>query len=112
MMKEIYHNGPIVVAINAATDLYYYSSGVFVSNPSNPLKESNGRDDMRSWEFTNHALTCIGWGETNHEGHKLKYWILKNSWGDDWGDKGYFKMLRGKNLGSVENQAVFTSPDF
>jgi len=32
MMKEIYENGPIVVALNAAPDLYYYSSGVFITN--------------------------------------------------------------------------------
>jgi len=32
MMKEIYENGPIIVALNAAPDLYYYSSGVFITN--------------------------------------------------------------------------------
>ena len=37
MMKEIKENGPIVVAINVAPDLYYYSSGVFITNPSNSL---------------------------------------------------------------------------
>ena len=35
MMKEIFKNGPIVVALNAAPDLYYYSSGVFITNPLN-----------------------------------------------------------------------------
>jgi len=33
-MKEIKENGPIVVAINAAPDLYYYNSGVFITNPT------------------------------------------------------------------------------
>ena len=33
MMKEIHKNGPIVIAFNAAPDLYYYSSGVFITNP-------------------------------------------------------------------------------
>ncbi len=37
MMKEIYKNGPVAVAINAAPDLYYYSSGVFITNPKNRL---------------------------------------------------------------------------
>lgn len=32
MMKEIYENGPVVIALNAAPDLYYYSSGVFITN--------------------------------------------------------------------------------
>lgn len=34
-MKEIKENGPIVVAINAAPDLYYYKEGVFITNPTN-----------------------------------------------------------------------------
>lgn len=39
-MKELYKNGPIVIAFNAAPDLYYYSSGVFITNPSNRLRNS------------------------------------------------------------------------
>jgi len=38
MQEEILKNGPIVVAINAAPDLYYYSSGVFITNPLNMLR--------------------------------------------------------------------------
>lgn len=109
MMKEIFANGPIVVAINAAPDLYYYSSGVFISNPVNAVQQSNGNSEVSPWQFTNHAVACIGWGETSHEGKPMKYWILKNSWGSQWGENGYFRMLRGVNLGGVENQAVFAT---
>jgi hypothetical protein len=38
MQREIMNNGPIVVAINAAPDLYYYSHGVFITNPTNMLR--------------------------------------------------------------------------
>ena len=37
MIKEIHENGPVVLALNAAPDLYYYSSGVFLTNPTNSL---------------------------------------------------------------------------
>ena len=53
--------------------------------------------------FTNHAVVCVGWGETIHDGNLIKYWILKNSWGEEWGEDGYFRMLRGVNLGAIEN---------
>lgn len=110
MMREIYEKGPIVVAINASPDLYYYSSGVFITNPTKYFSQSNERDDIKPWIYTNHAVVCVGWGETFHDGNLLKYWILKNSWGGDWGEKGYFKILRGKNLAAVEHQGVFADP--
>ena len=37
MKEEMYKNGPVVVAFNASPDLYYYSSGVFITNPKNNL---------------------------------------------------------------------------
>eukprot|EP00339_Tiarina_fusa_P011969 CAMPEP_0116997762 /NCGR_PEP_ID=MMETSP0472-20121206/1081_1 /TAXON_ID=693140 ORGANISM="Tiarina fusus, Strain LIS" /NCGR_SAMPLE_ID=MMETSP0472 /ASSEMBLY_ACC=CAM_ASM_000603 /LENGTH=74 /DNA_ID=CAMNT_0004696733 /DNA_START=509 /DNA_END=730 /DNA_ORIENTATION=+ len=74
MMKEIYDNGPIVVAINAAPDLYYYSAGVFITNTKNIPTEDNENESMNPWMFTNHAVVCIGWGETIHEGNLLQYW--------------------------------------
>ena len=81
MKLEIFNNGPIVVALNASPDLYYYSSGVFVTNPKNPLVEDNDNLFLKSWMFTNHAVVCVGWGELLHNSQLLKYWILKNSWG-------------------------------
>jgi len=53
----------------------------------------------------------VGWGETLHNGELLKFWILKNSWGHEWGENGYFRFLRGENLAAIENQAVYMIPD-
>ena len=40
-----------------------------------------------------HAVGLIGYGEENN----IKYWLIRNSWGENWGEKGYMKMIRNKN---------------
>ena len=43
----------------------------------------------------NHAVLAVGYG-VSEEG--TPYWTIKNSWGDSWGDAGFFKMEMGKNM--------------
>ena len=65
--------GPISVAIDAEIDLQYYKSGIFESTTC-----SNTTLD--------HAVTAVGYGVTSHG---KKYYIIKNSWGTEWGMDGY-----------------------
>ncbi|XP_029654520.1 cathepsin L1-like [Octopus sinensis] len=63
--------------------------------------------DKTSSRILNHAVLLVGYGTTNHG---LDYWLIKNSWGTNWGDHGYIKISRKENLCGVMNQVTY--PEF
>jgi C1A family cysteine protease len=68
---------PVAVGINSE-NLQHYKSGVFHGPSCDPEK-------------LDHAVTVVGYGA---ERGGRKYWILKNSWSERWGEKGYFRLER------------------
>lgn len=77
LMKAV-ANQPVAIAMDAGgKDLQFYSEGVFTGDCGTEL---------------NHGVALVGYG-TTQDG--TKYWIVKNSWGTDWGEKGYMRMQRG-----------------
>lgn len=58
-----------------------------------------------------HAVVIVGWGnETSADGKQIPYWIVRNSWGPEWGDGGYFKFLRGSNHCEIEENVIVGVP--
>jgi len=53
-----------------------------------------------------HAVKLIGWGEENG----VPYWLMVNSWNEDWGDMGFFKIRRGTNECGVDNSTTAGVP--
>ncbi|KAJ4702622.1 Cysteine Protease [Melia azedarach] len=68
---------PVSVCIEGGgQDFQNYRSGVF-----------NGQCGTQC----DHAVTLIGYG-TSEDG--MKYWLIKNSWGETWGENGYMRIQR------------------
>ena len=47
----------------------------------------------------NHAVLAVGYG--HDDASEMDYWIVKNSWGKAWGNKGYFNIQRGVNMCAI-----------
>jgi len=81
-IKEfLYETGPLAIALNA-NPLQTYVSGI-LDLPESKCSSSG----------INHAVTLVGYG-TDAE-TSMDYWIVKNSWGINWGEEGFFRIRRG-----------------
>jgi len=85
---EIMTNGPVEVAFTVYEDFLTYKSGVY--------QYQSGQ------ELGGHAVKMLGWGVENG----TPYWICANSWNSDWGDGGFFKILRGQDECGIEDDVV------
>ena len=65
-------------------------------------------DTFNPFEIVNHAVLAVGYGADKKTGEK--FWIVKNSWGEDWGEDGYFLIRRGTDECSIESMAVSAKP--
>ncbi|XP_072371602.1 cathepsin B-like [Scyliorhinus torazame] len=92
IMTEIYKNGPVEAALEVFKDFLLYKSGVY----QHKTGESVG----------GHAIKILGWGEEDG----TLYWLVANSWNTDWGDNGFFKILRGSNECGIESEIVAGTP--
>ena len=80
-VKEfLYENGPLIAALNGDY-LKSYTGGIF-----------DGPADCTPGGI-NKAVVIVGYG--NEGSINMDYWIVKNSWGKDWGELGYFRIRRG-----------------
>ncbi|XP_005995579.1 procathepsin L [Latimeria chalumnae] len=90
LMKAVAAVGPISVGIDASQDSFHlYHSGIYYD----PACSSTKLD---------HGVLAVGYGFMGEEEKENnKYWIVKNSWGEHWGDNGYIYMAkdRGNNCG-------------
>jgi cathepsin X len=97
MMAEIHARGPIeCMLLDSVPSFGDYDGGGMICEPSN----ATGR---------NHDVEILGWGVEEATGQK--FWVGRNSWGTQWGERGWFRLCRGtNNLGVEEEGCAWVVP--
>jgi len=92
IMAEIFARGPVAAGIDA-TVLETYTGGIITATqPAN----------------INHIISIVGFGTDAATG--LDYWIGRNSWGQYWGENGWFRIVRGQDALGIEDMVTWATP--
>nr|KAG5711311.1 hypothetical protein BaRGS_006008 [Batillaria attramentaria] len=100
MRQNLYENGPIAVGFEVLKDFMNYKGGIY--------HHTGLGDGFAPFELTNHAVLVVGYGEDKDTGEQ--FWIVKNSWGEKWGEQGFFRIRRGTDECAFESMAVQSTP--
>lgn len=102
MKINLVKNGPLAVSFEVYNDFFHYKGGVYV--------HTGLQEKFNPFEITNHAVLLVGYGVDAATG--VKFWTVKNSWGTEWGEDGYFRIRRGTDECAIESIAVQSFPLF
>jgi len=76
MKAEIFRRGPISCGISADDEMEAYTGGIF--------------KQYKMFPMINHIVSLVGWGKNTTSGEE--YWVLRNSWGTEWGESGFMRI--------------------
>jgi len=92
IQNSIMTKGPVEACFSVYEDFLSYKSGVYRHTSGGYLG--------------GHCVKVQGWGEENG----TPYWLVNNQWTTYWGDKGQFKILRGRNECGIEDDVAAGDP--
>lgn len=83
LRRALVNAGPVGISM-AADTIFHYKKGVLSC------------DHGDEWTV-DHAMVLVGYGKTKINGKKLKFWRIRNSWGKNWGDKGFMMVKHSED---------------
>jgi len=92
MVAELSMKGPVEASLAIYEDFMVYTSGVY-HHVSGKL-------------LGYHSIKVLGYGVDDG----TKYWLVANSWNEHWGEKGFFRILRGNDECEIETYAITGTP--
>jgi len=90
-------DGPITVGLEPPMDFMSYLEGIYDTDKATPVDENE-------WVRVDHAVLLVGYGEENG----VKFWKVQISWGNLWGEEGFFRIKMGSNTAGIESIAEVT----
>jgi cathepsin B len=90
IQQEILTNGPVEAAFTVYADFESYKGGVY--------------SHVTGEELGGHAVKILGWGVD--AATQTPYWLVANSWNEDWGEQGFFRIKRGSDECGIEDGIV------
>ncbi|XP_050510124.1 tubulointerstitial nephritis antigen-like [Diabrotica virgifera virgifera] len=99
IMYEITRSGPVQATMKVYHDLFTYSGGIY-KHSDLAVNHKQGY----------HSVRIVGWGEEYNYRGVQKYWKVANSWGANWGEDGYFRIVRGTNECEIESFVIASWP--
>lgn len=129
---EVFHKGPVVVTYRVFGDFlagglhtpsWAKTNGIYVHIPSHDLYEYGSISCVGTQKpafqcyIGNHAVSIVGWGKETipnflHSSSslspsiELKYWVVRNSWGEKWNGDGYFKIAVSNPVNGINTEVA------
>merc|ERR1712007_227208 len=95
-MNEIFQRGPVACGCAVPDSLEKYEGGIC--------------HDMTGDTEIVHDISIVGFGEEEVNGTMVKFWKVRNSWGQHFGENGFFRVVRGINNIGIESDCHWATP--